>query len=128
MICPQMFCIDYTSIVTCTFAQVTFVTSAGAIDKIHIVFLIKFLFMYQLNLSATPGIIPGLNYQIYCPCVQCKNLPSFLTLTVDCHPPSVDISLLGIRYLPTPNVFLILKQAVGFYVIQVCVKHLYRLI
>lgn len=80
-----------------------------------------FLLTYQQSLSATPRIIPGLNYQLYCPYVQCKNLPKFLTVTVelDCHPPPpVDASLLGIKYLPTRNVFLILKQTVGFHVVR----------
>lgn len=47
--------------------------------------------MHQQSLSATPGIIPGLNYQLYSPCVQCKHLPEFLTVTVglDCHPPFI---------------------------------------
>lgn len=51
---------------------------------------------------------PGLNSQLYCPCVQYKNLSKFLSVTVgldDSLLSSVNVSLLRKKYLPSLNVF-----------------------
>lgn len=74
---------------------------------------------------------PGLNSQLYCPCVKCKNLSKFLNVTVGpdcCLLSPVDVSMLGKKYLPSLNIFLILKQTVGFHIMQVCMRELQRTI